>query len=126
MKTVDRILSASLELLKDEGVARVTTNAIADAADLSVGNLYYHFKNKDEILIALFKQFQTEIAPLLEADAVDCSLEDWAQWWHQWFACVERYSFLFHDLSYLLRSNEHIRFRHNQLVDRVEVIQTSM
>jgi len=123
MKTVDRILLASLDLLNEQGVAKVSTNAIADVADLSVGNLYYHFKNKDNILLALIEQFQTLIEPLLDTELNDCTLDEWTQWWYSWFEGVQKYSFLFHDQSYLLHRNEHIRYRYDHLIKRVETKQ---
>lgn len=126
MKTKERILNASLALLNEQGVAKVSTNAIADAADLSVGNLYYHFKNKDDILMALFSQFEQSIAGLLEVEQQDYSLETWAWWWQQWFIHVEQYNFLFHDQSYLLSSNEHLRFHYDQLINHVENKQVSI
>ena len=42
-ETKERILSAALRLFNSQGTAGVSTNHIAEAAGLSVGNLYYHF-----------------------------------------------------------------------------------
>ncbi len=126
MKTVDRILEASLILLNEQGAAKVTTNAIADQAELSVGNLYYHFKNKDEIILALFKRFNAELIPLLSIVEEDCELEHWALWWHDWFDYVGHYQFLFHDQSYLQYSNHHIRPYYHQLMKQVEQKQLSI
>ena len=123
MRTVERILNASLQLFNTQGVARVTTNAIADAAELSVGNLYYHFKNKDEILIALFDEFQSKIIELLDLESAQCNLEQWVQWWQHWFSAVELYSFVFHDQSYLKNQSSTIEHRYRNLISRVEKIQ---
>lgn len=54
--TRERILDAALELFNTNGTGAVSTNHIAEAARLSVGNLYYHFKNKEEIIRALFER----------------------------------------------------------------------
>ena len=51
-----RILDTALALFNDAGTATVSTNHIAAAAGLSPGNLYYHFRNKEEIIRALFEQ----------------------------------------------------------------------
>ena len=51
-----RILDRALELFNERGTAVVSTNHIAAAASISPGNLYYHFRNKDEIVRALFQQ----------------------------------------------------------------------
>lgn len=52
--TRERILSTALDLYNQLGTSAVTTNHIAAGAGLSVGNLYYHFKNREEIIRALF------------------------------------------------------------------------
>ena len=120
MKTVERILKASLQLLNAEGAARVSTNSIADVADLSVGNLYYHFKNKDDILIALFDEFQLAVKPLLDLDTTHRSLEQWVQWWQQWFNAVQLYGFIFHDQKFLKNQSVSIEHRYHILVSQVE------
>lgn len=54
MKTKERILVTSIELFNRNGVAPMTTNHIAKAMDISPGNLYFHYDNKEEILRELF------------------------------------------------------------------------
>ena len=59
--TRERILNAALSLFNESGTATVSTNHIAVASRLSVGNLYYHFKNKDEIIRALYERIAREV-----------------------------------------------------------------
>jgi len=44
------ILRAAAGVFRDRGVAATGMREIADAADLSLGNLYYYFRNKAELL----------------------------------------------------------------------------
>lgn len=54
--TRTRLLAAALALFNDRGTAAVSTNHIAAAAGISPGNLYYHFRSKEDILRALFER----------------------------------------------------------------------
>ena len=54
MRTRRRILDAAIALFNDRGTKAVTTNHIAAGAGISPGNLYYHFRNKAEIIRAIF------------------------------------------------------------------------
>ncbi len=59
-KNRDRILVASVDLFNSSGVVAVTTNHIADHLEISPGNLYFHFRNKEEIIRELFEQMTQE------------------------------------------------------------------
>lgn len=56
MKTRDRIIAAAIDLFNAQGTKGVTTNHIAAAVGISPGNLYYHFRNKGDILRAIFEE----------------------------------------------------------------------
>ncbi len=60
MKTKEKILLTSIELFNRNGVVAVTTNHIAKAMEISPGNLYFHYDNKEEILSELFKRMCKE------------------------------------------------------------------
>ena len=60
MKTKERILVTSIDLFNRSGVVSVTTNHIAKAMEISPGNLYFHYDNKEEILTELFKRMTKE------------------------------------------------------------------
>jgi AcrR family transcriptional regulator len=64
--TKNRIADTALCLFNQVGTDGVSTNHIAAAMEISPGNLYYHYANKDEILLVLL-------------DRLGCGLEDvWA------------------------------------------------
>jgi TetR/AcrR family transcriptional regulator, transcriptional repressor for nem operon len=49
----ERLVAAAGEVVYHQGVEKATLAEIADAADVPLGNVYYYFKTKDEILDAL-------------------------------------------------------------------------
>jgi len=56
MGTRQKILDTALRLFNQDGTADVSTNHIAEACGISPGNLYYHFRNKQEIIRELFQR----------------------------------------------------------------------
>lgn len=60
MKTKDRILNGALELFNTHGATEVTTNDIARELKMSPGNLYFHYKNKEQIIREIFKKLSAE------------------------------------------------------------------
>ena len=74
MKTAERILLVALTLFNERGERNVTAADIALELDMSPGNLYYHFKGKESIVIALYSQKQGYVAGLLSAPLEDPTL----------------------------------------------------
>src|SRR5712692_278434 len=63
----ERLISAAAELLYRQGVQATTLAAIADAADVPPGNVYYYFKTRDDLVRAVVDARAQEIASVLDA-----------------------------------------------------------
>ncbi len=63
-KTREAILDAAVQLFSVEGVSRTTLANIAKAAGVTRGAIYWHFKNKEDILGALWGQILLPFEPL--------------------------------------------------------------
>jgi len=66
-KTKEKILKTALGLFNNEGEGAVSSVDIASVMGISPGNLYYHYKGKDEIIIQLFTDFEEEIRQVLSS-----------------------------------------------------------
>ncbi|NRA41799.1 MAG: TetR/AcrR family transcriptional regulator [Pseudomonadales bacterium] len=98
MKTRERILLTSLDLFNHEGEQNITTVDIANEMDISPGNLYYHFKGKESIIMALYQRFDNELSSLLHQSISDpLSLEE--HWLFIYVVFEEIYKFRFFYLN---------------------------
>lgn len=61
-----QILSAALDLFRDQGFAAATMREIAARAGVATGAAYYYFDSKDAIVLAFYDQAQKDMFPLLE------------------------------------------------------------
>ncbi|KZE35077.1 TetR family transcriptional regulator [Crenobacter luteus] len=109
-KTFERIVRESLALFNEHGERNVTTNHIAAHLGISPGNLYYHFRNKEEIVYQIFCQYRDCLTERL-AMPVDRALTaaDLGAFLDTAFDVMWRYRFLFHDQPGLLARNPQLQ-----------------
>ena len=62
-----RLLNAALTLFATRGYASTPVDAIAEAAGVSAGLLYYHFDSKSAVLNAIFEQSLTDVQATFSA-----------------------------------------------------------
>jgi len=126
-QTRERILEISLTLFNARGEPNVTTNHIADELGISPGNLYYHFRNKDDIVGHLFARYETHIDDaLLLPDGREPTLEDiWLQL-HLVFESLWQYRFLYRDLVDILARNRKLKLRFARIMTRAAASATEL
>ena len=95
-----RIRGAAVSLFNERGVSAVTTHAVARAARLSPGNLYYHYRDKRAIVRDVFR----DIA-IYRRDAWRAVDGDFAAFLSFYFGSVIEHRFFFRDFSALLRDD---------------------
>ncbi len=118
-RTRSRILAESLDLFNARGEAHVTTGMIATALDMSPGNLYYHFRNKDQIIEELFAAFEdrVDVQPQASIGGPE-AVEDLWFYLHLMLEGIWDYRFLYRNLDDLVWRNRRLRERFNRIIDR--------
>ncbi len=116
-RTRERILETSLALFNRDGAPRVTTADIAGEMNISPGNLYYHFRNKGEIIGELYEEFESRLKPLLaDPGGRQIHIEDLWLWLHLLFELMGRYRFLYRDLDELAARDRAVGVRFGRLL----------
>ena len=118
-QTPERILDTSLAMFNAQGEPNVTTNHIADELGISPGNLYYHYRNKDDIVEQLFARYEARMdQALLAPEGRLPNLEDvWLQL-HLAFEAMWMYRFLYRDLVDILSRNRKLKQRFARILTR--------
>lgn len=115
--TKERILATSLALFNREGERNVTTNHIAEALGISPGNLYYHFRNKGEIVKELFQRYQATVEAFLQVPADrPLTWQDKVGYFESILEGIWGARFLHRDLTHLLNQDESLRSQYREFV----------
>ena len=110
MKTRERILEASLALFNSAGEPNITTVDIANELNISPGNLYYHFKGKDELVTELFARFHEQFVQILRQPLNSrLRIEDYGLYLVVVFEHIHRYRFLYRNISLIMQRYERIQ-----------------
>ncbi len=103
LRTKDKILQASIELFNQQGERQVTTNHIAAHLGISPGNLYYHFRNKEDIVRQIFKEYVKLLDNRLQPPAKQSeALDALAQYLDVVFELMWRFHFFYANLPDIL------------------------
>ncbi|MDO5687557.1 MAG: TetR/AcrR family transcriptional regulator [Neisseria sp.] len=112
--TYERIIDASLKLFNEEGERKISTNHISMHLVMSPGNLYYHFRNKDEIIMQLFKRYRHDILTFLEDSEAPQDAAGMRRFIADIFNIMWDYRFFFSDVNTLLSRSSELQDEHEK------------
>jgi len=119
LTTKQKILEASIRLFNWNDVANVRLQQIADETGISVGNLAYHFKNKEAIVNAVYENLFEEFSLILSAYMLSPKLSDFDVQMEQYHRFFAKYKFYLIDLFEIERSYPHIMRRWQDSVSKM-------
>ncbi|WP_162001645.1 TetR/AcrR family transcriptional regulator [Streptomyces violaceusniger] len=102
-----------LRLFNENGFDLVSTNQISKELEISPGNLYYYFRNKEEIASELYSQMTDEVrrngswdSPVTAAGVATIYVVA--------LGIIQRFRFVFADSTTLMRASPSIASRHQK------------
>jgi AcrR family transcriptional regulator len=108
MKTKDKIIQGAIELFNSQGERNVSTNHIAAHLGISPGNLYYHYRNKDDIIRSIYKLYEKNLDQMFQPQHPDSvGMDEMMYYVDRVFYSMWRFRFLYANLPDILaRDNE--------------------
>ncbi|MUG65856.1 TetR family transcriptional regulator [Paenibacillus campinasensis] len=118
MNTKSRIVQTAVQLFNEQGIGKVSTNHIAAAASMSPGNLYYHFKNKSEIIQAILLDMYEEWNEVWSLpEHVTLTQQHLEQKLLMNFDILWRYRFFYREALSLFQADEALRLLHTEMMN---------
>ncbi|MFT5692290.1 MAG: AcrR family transcriptional regulator [Oceanicoccus sp.] len=112
----ERIIEESLRLMNEYGTQSIGTTQVSESLGISPGNLYYHFKNKEEIVRALFERLEIEIRAVIAEDVVPpISTARFVNFYQRSMGVAWKYRFFFGGLLHLLRKDAELSQKYRDL-----------
>lgn len=117
MKTTkQKILDAALLLFNRDGLVNVRLQHIADEAFVSVGNLAYHYANKEAILRALYDSLAGQQEALLAEYRIVPLFDNIDRLLRRTFALQQAYIFFYLDTLEITRAYPEIGATHRERI----------
>ncbi len=124
MNKKEEIIDLSLKLFNEYGIDKVSTNLISRKLNISPGNLYYYFKNKEDILNEIFikyeEDFNKKITPITQGNSnIEIYLQSYIDsiFYIQW-----RYRFFYLNMFSIMKSHSDIHIKCLILTKKNEII----
>ena len=97
MNTKDKIIQTAISLFNLHGTKAISTNHIAKEMGISPGNLYYHFRSKNDIIRSIANKFSSEIGSVLQIQLYTISdfSDNLTSLFNRFFKIQQSYQFLF-------------------------------
>jgi len=110
MSTKNKIIHASICLFNEQGERAITTNHIASHLGISPGNLYYHFKNKEDIIRHIFALYREHLSTHFKPiNKDDDAFNHLTVYLDSLFELMWRYHFFYDNLGDILARDSQLK-----------------
>ncbi len=119
-KKPERIIDCALQLFNRDGLGQVTLRQIANEAEMSQGNLNYHFPKKDDIVVKIYNQFSAEMDQIIhqELAAEEMGLDVLKKLPRKIMELFIDYRFMFYDFAQIMMEYSQIKKDYQQIIQK--------
>ncbi|RXJ66795.1 TetR family transcriptional regulator [Halarcobacter ebronensis] len=103
--TQEKIKKVATKLFNEKDSLSITTNHIAKEANISPGNLYYHYKNKEAIILEIYKDMSKKFESFESFNKIltsKNSIKTWNEMYDSYLELFWEYRFLMKDNTTLM------------------------
>ena len=110
MNTKDKIIATAIDLFNIHGTKAISTNHIAKEMGISPGNLYYHFRSKNDIIRSISDNFSNELGSVLkiQLDTISDFSSNLTSLFDSFFKIQQSYQFLFLEGVHLTKQDSRL------------------
>jgi AcrR family transcriptional regulator len=115
------IMEAAHNVMRERGIRAITTNSIAERADIKVASIYDYFPNKEAIIAEIYEEKLAQVRNFLEKGTKKIEKKDWRTqlasllretWTYQLDIGLDRTivdaSYYYEDLLRIARAHSHL------------------
>ncbi len=70
LKTKEKIINTAIKLFNESGIQGITSRHIAAEMGISHGNLDYHYKTKEDLLLGIYEKMRLDISESYQVSGV--------------------------------------------------------
>lgn len=115
----EKILLTAIELFNSNGVGNVRVKDIAEAAEISPGNLTYHFKTKKELMSAVYKYMVQSLEKMTLGESIFLESIDVIELTKTYLNFQVRYRFFYRDTLEIMRLYPEIKDAYRRQVKQI-------
>jgi AcrR family transcriptional regulator len=119
--TKKNIIKAAINLFNEQGFANVRLQNIADEMKISVGNLAYHFKNKEAIVANAYEKIGEELSSILSVYRTSPDLSDMDHQLDIYYKFIKKYPFYFIDILEIKRNHPHLHDERKSFIEKMKI-----
>ena len=110
MDTKGKIISTAIDLFNIHGTKAISTNHIAKEMGISPGNLYYHFRSKNDIIRSISDNFSNELGSVfkIQLDTISDFSSNLTSLFNRFFKIQQSYQFLFLEGVHLTKQDSRL------------------